>query len=151
MPQTIGPGYAPTPAVFQTTETSGNRNIAYYAAFTVGGQALGFDIRQNSYQENTQANATIRAVPWAATYTVVVQARGIAPRTRQYRAVLYMEQDYLNLQAAVGQTGILQTPREPNVAAVQNAVLLECRRDDLQNPGDPAGELTVSLSFQMLV
>lgn len=151
MPQIIAqPAYLPPP-VIQTQAVEGNKTLTYYAAFTVNGVIFGFDIRQNAYGETNDANATIRVVPWASTYTVVAQIKGLQPRTRTYRAVLYTEQDYLNLQSVVNQTGILQTAREPNVGGTTNAILMNLKRDDLQNPSDATGELTVQMTFQMLV
>lgn len=125
-------------------------SAAYQASFTVGATAYGFDIRTSSYGEDTQANVTIRPVPYAQTYTIVVQSGGSMPVTRTYRAVVYTEDAYLNLRGQRGAIGNLITPREP----VRSAVLTDCRRSDMQainfTTSSASGLQTIELSFTML-
>jgi hypothetical protein len=104
----------------------------YIAFFTVNGVDYGFDIQTNQYGENTDANVTIRVVPWANTglYTVVVQSGGSGIVTRTYKAIVYSENDYSNLRFQRGLTGQLVTPRE----APRPAVLTNCKRADFQAP-----------------
>lgn len=126
---------------------------AYTGDFTVGATVAGFDIRTSAYSEDTAANMTVRPVPYAPTYTVVVQVRGFQPRQRRYRCLLYLEADYARLSSLVGQAGILTTPREPAPLppGTQNAVLTAVRRGEFQNPSNSDGEQTVELEFVMLV
>lgn len=124
----------------------------YQASFTVAAVIYGFDIRTSSYGEETNANMTIRPVPWAniATYTVVMQSGGSMPVTRTYRAVVYTEDAYLLLRGQRGQVGFLVTPREPS----RSAVLTSCKRSDFQDPyfgaSATSGMQTLDLSFTML-
>ncbi len=123
----------------------------YNASFTVGDLAGGFDVRTSGYGDEVEANATIRPIPYAPTYTVVVQVRGVNAKKRSYRGLLYLESDYRTLASLVGQVGILATPREaaPSPPGTTNAVLTSCKRGDMQNPSTPTGELTVELEFVM--
>lgn len=132
---------------------------AYLSSFTVNGVQYGFDVQTNSYGEDTEANVNVRAIPWSGTYKIIAQ--GVAPSpganigskavTRDYKAVVYSETDYLNIRGQRGQTGTLLTPRETGIAdAGYQAVLMQCRRGDKQDPTDPAGPLTISLKFTML-
>ncbi len=122
----------------------------YQASFTVASIVYGFDIRSSSYGEDTSANVTVRSVPWAQVYTVVVQSGGSQPVTRTYRALVYTEDAYLNLRGQRGLTGLLITPREP----VRSAVMTACRRADFQSPifttSALSGTQTIELSFTML-
>ncbi len=94
---------------------------------------------ESSYGENTDANVTIRAIPWASNYTVVVQSGGSMPVTRSYRAMVYSEDDYLNLRGQRGAIGNLLTPREQ----VRPAILTNCKRGDMQDPnGWDKGKVT---------
>ena len=130
----------------------------YGSSFTVGGTVYGFDVQTNSYGEDTQANVTIRAIPWSDTYTIIVQgvpASGGGPIgskavTRNYRAVVYSETDYLNLRGQRGQQGLVLTPREVGLGTGYQAVLMEVKRSDRQDPTNPAGPQTIEISFTML-
>ena len=123
----------------------------YQANFTsVGLTVAGFDINQSSYQESNQANATVRAIPWAnppnaSLYAVVVQVGGLQPRTRTYKATVYSELDYGALRALVGQFGLVTTPREPAQTCMLNAV----KRGDRQDVTSPTGPQTLDLEFVM--
>jgi hypothetical protein len=134
--------------------------VGYLSNFTVGGVAYGFDVRTSGYGESTDANLTIEPIPWAQTYTVVVQGAaapggttGSMPVMRQYRAIVYTEVDYLLLRGQRGQQGILLTPREGGVGssgAARPAVLTKCDRADFQDPNTPIGSVTIMVVFVML-
>ncbi len=125
--------------------------LAYHATFTVGTTIAGFDIRTSAYNEETTMNATVRPIPWSQTYAVVIQVAGIQPKTRRYRTLLYLENDYLLLQTLVGQMGALATPREPNPGGTVNAYLQSVKRGDFQWAGDFAGIQGVDLDFVMTI
>lgn len=131
---------------------------AYLDTFTVNSVVYGFDIRQNGYSEVTQANLTIRAVPWSGAYTIIVQgaastggaAVGSKAVTRTYRAVVYTETDYLLLRGQRGQIGLLFTVREPGPGTGYQAVLTDCKRAELQDINTPTGAQTIEVGFTML-
>lgn len=120
----------------------------YENSFLVGALNVGFDIRQQGYGETVGSNATVRPIPWAASYTVVIQVGGLQPITRQYRAVVWSETDYGALRSVVGQFGALTTQRE---GGPQAAMLNSIRRSDMQSQVDPKGAVTVDLEFIMMV
>lgn len=130
----------------------------YNATFTVNSVAYGFDVQPNSYQETTQANVTVRAIPWSQVYTIVVQGLpsspgatiGSKPVTRTYKAVVYTETDYLNLRGQRGQSGLLLTAREVGTGTGYQALLTDCKRADKQDPTTTTGPQTIEVSFTML-
>lgn len=96
---------------------------AYQATFVVSSVSYGFDIEQpGGYSSSVEANATVKSVPWAAAYAVVVQSAGILPLPRQYKVILWTEADYLALALQVNKSGTLTTPREGAVAAFLNKI-----------------------------
>lgn len=136
--------------------------VIYQASFVVNTVAYGFHIRQNSYGEQTEANLTIRAIPWSGVYTVVVQGAastpgasvGSNPVTRSYRALVFTETDYLLLRGQRGQIGYLITPREPGPAPLPSpgyiVVMTDCKRADLQDINSINGPVTLDVGFTML-
>ena len=92
----------------------------YNSAFQATGHpAAGFDVLQNGYiTAPVEANRTVREIPWAQTYSVVIQRGGINALVRRYRALVYTEADFLALALLVNLPGgVLTTPREPNPTA----------------------------------
>lgn len=121
----------------------------YIASFTVDATVAKFDIRTSSYSEDTSANMTIRPIPWSPTYNIVVQTKGLQPRTRRYRCIVYTEADFLTLRNLVTRSGILVTPRETaSMPGTANAVLTKASRADFQNPSGE--QQTIDLEFVML-
>lgn len=127
---------------------------AYQATFVVNSIVYGFDILQSAYGESTEANLTIRAMPWAPSYTVIVQGAastqgasiGSKAVTRNYRCLVYTETDYLNLRGQRGQIGTLTTPRQSALLAI----LTDCKRANFQDPTDVTGPQTIEVNFTML-
>lgn len=128
--------------------------LAYNASFTVNTIVFGFDVMPSSYGEQTEANLTIRAIPWAPTYTVIVQGAastqgatlGSKAVTRTYKAIVYTETDYLLLRGQRGQIGALLTARQ----TVLQAVMTDCKRDSFQDNTDPAGPQIITVGFTMV-
>ncbi len=127
----------------------------YNSAFTVAGGPHGFDVRTNGYGWTSEANTTIRLIPWATSRSIVVQSAGQLPWERRYRAIFYTENDFNFFMTAVSATGTLITPREPSIL-VQ---LAKCERDDMQAPmtqtspgvyNRDTGELTALLTFKVI-
>ena len=105
-----------------------------------------FDILINGYGEDQDAKATVYLVPWPIPQIIVPQLRGVEPRTRHYRAIVYLEADYLLLLPLINQLLQLTTPREPTAACILTSV----RRGAFQDPTTPTGPLLVELDFVML-
>jgi hypothetical protein len=118
----------------------------YNSTFTVGSVVAGFDIRTNGYSNIVEANQTVEPIPWAQSYSVVRQSGGLLPHKRQYRAIVYTEDDLITLALQVSMVGSLATPRE---GAVQ-AALDRIERGPDTDPSDPDGQTVIQVSFTIL-
>ena len=116
------------------------------SGYTASFGGLGFDVRTNGYSSKVEGNRTVRAVPWANTYNVVIQYGGLQPLTRRYRALVYSEADFLALALLVNNTALLQTPREPTPTL---ASLDSIEREDT-DPNTPDGQTAIMLNFTMV-
>lgn len=119
--------------------------ITLLPRYTSSFGGMGFDVRTNGYSSKVEGNRTVRAVPWANTYNVVIQYGGLQPLTRRYRALVYSEADYLALALLVNTTGELVTPREstPTLASLDSV-----ERDET-DPTSPVGQTSITLNFTM--
>jgi hypothetical protein len=71
--------------------------------------------------------------------------------TRNYRAIVYSEQDYLALRGQRGQIGMLLTPREIGPLNVGYlAVLTDCKRGDFQDPRSTDSAQSIEVGFTMI-
>ena len=118
----------------------------YNATFIVATIPYGFDVRTNGYTGPVEANRTVEPIPWAQVYSVVRQDGGLLPHTRQYRALVYLEQDFINLAVQVHKVGTLTTPREGSVLAALEKV----ERGQDVDPTTPTGMTTVQMDFTIL-
>ena len=118
----------------------------YTCIFSTVNGAFGFDVKTNGYASTVEGNRTIRVIPWAPVYSVVVQRGGINPLTRRYTAVVYTEADFIGLALQVNFQGTLVTPREASTLCNLDSIA----RGDGLDPGDPLGLSSITLNFTAL-
>lgn len=109
--------------------------------------SAGFDIMQGGYASTVEGNRTVRAIPWSNVYSVVIQRGGRNPMTRQYRALVYYETDFVALAILVNVGAlILTTPREQAVLANLDTFA----RGQFIDWTTPTGATAVDLTFTIL-